>query len=267
MQVNARFVKGIMLGAVVSVALIYVLACCVAIGRHAASTDGSAGVDSVTASVSLQGALRGGSGAAADQHMSIRRELGRGTWNMLHRLAAGYPQKPTEAQQVEVVEFFRLLGNMYPCDECAEHFRGMLKQHPVRAGSHADLTTWLCERHNQVNERLHKPAFPCDAETLKEKYGDCGCSDTADGAKTGGSAASTVGPAAGGGTAAVAAPGGRRLLGFGFGAAAAAAGAVGAVEGIGMPGRQGPVIGTGAEGTALRVMRNRHLLPVGAAER
>lgn len=273
MQVNPRVVKGIMLGAIASVALIYIFACCVAIGRRTSSADAGAGVDSVTAGASLQSALRGGGSTPADQHMTVRRELGRGTWNMLHRLAAGYPDKPSEAQRTEVVDFFRLLGNMYPCDECAAHFRGMLKEHPVQAGSHAELTTWLCERHNQVNERLHKPAFPCDAATLTEKYGDCGCSDTADGAAAPAAPAAVARGAGGADGADVASvPAGRRLsgssLGLGFGPATAAAVAAGH-GGIdaGLAGRGAPLPATGADGSAQRVMRNRRLLPAGAAER
>ncbi len=173
-----------LIGLLAAAAAVYFVACCVVLSRGSSAGSGAPHGSAIAADAA--GSLRGGSGGAgragtsADtgaDHLTVRAELGRGAWNMLHRLAAKFPAEPTAEQSAEAVQFFRLLGNWYPCDECAGHFREMLAAHPVRAGSHAELTTWLCERHNQVNERLGKPAFPCDAESLAAKYGDCGCSD------------------------------------------------------------------------------------------
>ena len=47
----------------------------------------------------------------------IRANLGRGTWNMLHRLTVKYPKKPTPEQRRDVHDFFRLFSLHYPCEE------------------------------------------------------------------------------------------------------------------------------------------------------
>ena len=136
--------------------------------------------------------LRGGSAAASEEEeeaaakAAVRAALGRGSWNMLHRLAAAFDKAPSPARQRDAAEFFRLLGELYPCEACAAHFRGMLAATPVRAGSNRELSTWLCERHNEVNARLGKAQFDCSLESLKEAYGSCGCFSNASAAVTAG---------------------------------------------------------------------------------
>jgi FAD-linked sulfhydryl oxidase len=92
-------------------------------------------------------------------------------------MAANFEAEPTEVQQKQMKTFFNSIGDFYPCDECASHFRGMLEKTPPDVSSNQALSTWLCERHNEVNARLHKSAFKCDATSLKERWGDCGCSE------------------------------------------------------------------------------------------
>ena len=52
-----------------------------------------------------------------------REELGRSTWNLLHTIAAYYPDQPTAAQQESVRQLFLSLAQFYPCEVCAEDFR------------------------------------------------------------------------------------------------------------------------------------------------
>lgn len=47
-------------------------------------------------------------------------ELGRSTWNLLHTMAAVYPNKPTESQKQDVKTFFGVLSRNYPCEFCAK---------------------------------------------------------------------------------------------------------------------------------------------------
>lgn len=47
-------------------------------------------------------------------------ELGQSTWNLLHTMAATYPDKPTEVQKQDVKSFFGILSRTYPCDICAK---------------------------------------------------------------------------------------------------------------------------------------------------
>lgn len=50
-------------------------------------------------------------------------ELGRGTWSMLHTIAAYYPEVPTRKRQRDLRQFIYLFSDLYPCDTCAEDFR------------------------------------------------------------------------------------------------------------------------------------------------
>lgn len=47
-------------------------------------------------------------------------ELGRSTWNLLHTMAAVYPDKPSDEQKQDVKSFFSILSRTYPCDVCAK---------------------------------------------------------------------------------------------------------------------------------------------------
>ncbi|KAK2354327.1 FAD-linked sulfhydryl oxidase ERV1 [Trifolium repens] len=82
-----------------------------------------------------------------------KEDLGRSTWTFLHTLAAQYPDNPTRQQKKDVKELVQILSQMYPCKECADHFKEVLRSNPVQAGSHAEFSQWLCHVHNVVNRR------------------------------------------------------------------------------------------------------------------
>ena len=48
-----------------------------------------------------------------------KEELGRGTWALLHTMAAYYPDKPDALRKVQARRFFDALGDLYPCTHCA----------------------------------------------------------------------------------------------------------------------------------------------------
>lgn len=110
----------------------------------------------------------------------IRAELGRGTWNLLHRMAAQYPERPTEDERMDMLLFIKLLSRLYACKECAGHFREMLERSPPELDSRTALVLWFCHRHNEVNQRLDKPEYTCDLDALEADYGDCGCEEEAE---------------------------------------------------------------------------------------
>lgn len=88
--------------------------------------------------------------------------LGRGTWTLLHTIAAQYPTRPTTGQQADVRGFVGLLSRLYPCWVCADDFQAYLARTPLRAASRDELGRWLCAAHNEVNQKLGKPAFDCN---------------------------------------------------------------------------------------------------------
>ncbi|KAM3303214.1 FAD-linked sulfhydryl oxidase ERV1 isoform X1 [Capsicum chacoense] len=102
-----------------------------------------------------------------------KEELGRATWTFLHTLGAQYPDKPTRQQRKDVKELMAILSRMYPCSECADHFKEVLRANPVQAGSQAEFSQWLCHVHNIVNRSLSKPKFPCDRVDARWGKLDC----------------------------------------------------------------------------------------------
>ena len=95
---------------------------------------------------------------AGQQHMSVgpvtREDLGRSTWLLLHTLAAQYPGRPSKQQRKDVaalvattsvslakllhaaallvslhacVQQVDTLTRIYPCGECAVHFRDIVR--------------------------------------------------------------------------------------------------------------------------------------------
>ncbi|EOX98441.1 Erv1/Alr family protein isoform 2, partial [Theobroma cacao] len=107
----------------------------------------------------------------------LREELGRATWTFLHTLAAQYPENPTRQQRKDVKELMSILSRMYPCKECADHFKEVLRANPVQAGSHDEFSQWLCHVHNVVNRSLGKLRFPC--ERVDARWGKLECEQRA----------------------------------------------------------------------------------------
>ncbi|KAL2552363.1 FAD-linked sulfhydryl oxidase ERV1 [Forsythia ovata] len=99
-----------------------------------------------------------------------KEELGRATWTFLHTLAAQYPDKPTRQQKKDAKELMAILSRMYPCKECADHFKEVLRVNPVQAGSHEEFSRWLCHVHNVVNRSLGKLVFPCERVDARKEF-------------------------------------------------------------------------------------------------
>lgn len=89
--------------------------------------------------------------------------------------------------------FVLLLAQLYPCGECSAHFKKLLvekineknfklaqKHEDVMVNNIFDFETksssvlWMCNLHNQVNQRLHKPQFDCAQAMTRWK---CGCDE------------------------------------------------------------------------------------------
>ncbi|KAF1858651.1 hypothetical protein Lal_00044684 [Lupinus albus] len=104
---------------------------------------------------------------------AAKEELGRATWTFLHTLAAQYPDNPTRQQKKDVKELVHILTRMYPCKDCADHFKEVIRANPVQVGSHAEFSQWLCHVHNVVNRSLDKPVFPC--ERVDARWGKLEC--------------------------------------------------------------------------------------------
>jgi FAD-linked sulfhydryl oxidase len=98
-------------------------------------------------------------------------QLGRATWTFLHTTAAYYPEHPTPSQRANMLGLLNALPLLYPCSHCASHLGGNIKDHPPDVSGRAALSWWLCERHNDVNERLGKDKFDCAKTDQRWKDG------------------------------------------------------------------------------------------------
>eukprot|EP00850_Spirogloea_muscicola_P005213 SM000023S07669 [mRNA] locus=s23:771645:773447:- [translate_table: standard] len=107
-------------------------------------------------------------------HSQAREELGVATWTLLHTLAAQFPDKPTKQQQRDVKDLMGLMTRIYPCKQCADHFKEVLKSSPPQTGSGVELAQWMCRVHNIVNRSLDKPQFPCRQVDARWGALDCG---------------------------------------------------------------------------------------------
>jgi mitochondrial FAD-linked sulfhydryl oxidase len=60
----------------------------------------------------------------------LREQLGASTWNLIHTIAANYPDEPTEIDKDNVKKFFQTLSYLYPCPHCAEDFQKAVTSKP-----------------------------------------------------------------------------------------------------------------------------------------
>lgn len=88
-------------------------------------------------------------------------QLGRATWTFLHTTAAYYPARPTTQQRANMLNLLHSLPVLYPCSHCASHLGETMRTNPPDVSGRVALSRWLCERHNEVNERLGKDKFDC----------------------------------------------------------------------------------------------------------
>jgi FAD-linked sulfhydryl oxidase len=112
-----------------------------------------------------------------------RAELGRATWKFMHTMVSRFPETPTKEERSTLETFIYLFGRLYPCGDCARHFREMLAQYPPQTSSRTAAAGWLCFVHNVVNDRLEKPIFDCN--NIGDFY-DCGCGEEGKEKKEGG---------------------------------------------------------------------------------
>ncbi|KAI9104648.1 hypothetical protein DFS34DRAFT_589770 [Phlyctochytrium arcticum] len=121
-------------------------------------------------------------------------ELGRAAWRLLHTMVGKFPEMPHEDEKRDLLNFIYLFGRLYPCGDCARHFKTVLENHPPDVSSGQNASMWACKVHNVVNERLKKPIFDC------EKVGElwkCGCSEEEEAAKAAAAAAGKQAPTTG----------------------------------------------------------------------
>ncbi|KAL9022546.1 MAG: hypothetical protein Q9185_000256 [Variospora sp. 1 TL-2023] len=120
------------------------------------------------------GVLQGEAVAGKIANETIKAELGRSAWRLLHTTLSAYPLHPDMSQQSALSSYVHLFARLYPCGECASHFQQILKKYPPQVSGRKTAEMWGCTVHNEVNKSLGKERFDC--ARVGEMY-DCGCGD------------------------------------------------------------------------------------------
>ena len=109
---------------------------------------------------------------------------------LIHTMAGKFPYEPTKDQQTAMLDFIYLFARLYPCGDCAKHFKQILEANPPNVTNRESISQWTCKVHNIVNEKLKKPIFDCS------KVGEmwkCGCAeDELEGKNTNGTASNVA---------------------------------------------------------------------------
>lgn len=138
------------------------------------SVPGSAAAAAAPASETVAAALSTAAAAPPAFKRTSKEQLGQSTWILLHTLAAQLPEKPTRQQQRDVKALIDILTRIYPCGDCAQHWKQIVKGNPVQVHTRAAFEQWLCRSHNVVNRSLGKPTFNCDLVGMAWGPLECG---------------------------------------------------------------------------------------------
>jgi hypothetical protein len=98
-------------------------------------------------------------------------------WKFMHMVALAYPNSPTNEDKENYKTFFTILGNVLPCQLCADHYKQNLINFPLTdyiLSSRDTLLKWTIDIHNEVNKSIGKKILDYDeAITLiKNNYED-----------------------------------------------------------------------------------------------
>jgi len=103
---------------------------------------------------------------------------GQPSWVYLHTVTFNYPDDPEEYDTIhekpigstrqKYKDFFTNVGETLPCKYCRDSYRIFIKENPIRLDSRDEITLWLYEIHNKVNDKLGKKGIPF--EEVQQKY-------------------------------------------------------------------------------------------------
>jgi Erv1 / Alr family len=86
---------------------------------------------------------------------------GPGYWEVIHGVAFWFPAEPTPGEKKSAYDFFTSLSDLLPCAACRDHWREILRVHPLEnaVNSRMDLLKWSIDVHNAVNVASGKTAL------------------------------------------------------------------------------------------------------------
>jgi hypothetical protein len=93
---------------------------------------------------------------------------GEDAWRVMHVVALGFPESPTEADRKNYTEFYEALTNVLPCTRCREGYREIYARIPIRTDDTDALFQWTVDVHNAVNRKLGHDIM--DARWIRNVY-------------------------------------------------------------------------------------------------
>lgn len=103
-----------------------------------------------------------------ESHPLSPSEWGNHCWRFLHSSSFAWPATASSAQRASAKAFYQNLGNMLPCPICKQHYNEHVKHNPPKVGSRDELSRWLVDIHNAVNQSQNKPTV--DYDTVRRHY-------------------------------------------------------------------------------------------------
>ena len=85
---------------------------------------------------------------------------GSAAWHFLHSISLAYPEKVGFTPNDQIIknnyyQFFNLLGDVLPCQECKKHYRENFNSNNLMnsLSSRKDFAKWVYDMHNMVNKQ------------------------------------------------------------------------------------------------------------------
>lgn len=101
-----------------------------------------------------------------------REIIGPHVWNVFHAFVENYNNNH-EINDDKLLQWIQLTTELFPCKQCSNDFRGILKQFPYKGfeSFYGSKSKWMCKLHNLVNRKTNKDnLFDCSDKNLLVKY-------------------------------------------------------------------------------------------------
>lgn len=95
-------------------------------------------------------------------------------WEFFHSITFGYPLKPTDQEKQDYLEYFTIIGKVFPCRYCRDSYQKFITDGDTILNmktmeSRETLTRWAYRLHNRVNNKLGTD-YGTTYEEMYDKY-------------------------------------------------------------------------------------------------
>lgn len=101
---------------------------------------------------------------------------GPSVWYTMHKIAFSLPHTENNLdadKKKQLIDFYKSLSNLLPCNHCRQHYKIMLKKHNITKNSVSGkkISKWGVKIHNIVNRSLNKAvmSYPIATSMYKNK--------------------------------------------------------------------------------------------------